>query len=195
MQKLINYLHVETSWMDDLVMTNILRFLDQKSLIICYSVNPQFQRCTQSLIKVNWNNFFLACQQGDRNLIQWMIEKGANYWNYGLEGACQGGHRKLAEWMIEKGATYWDYGLYGACRGGHRELAEWMIEKGANNWDWGLEGACRRGHRDLAEWMIKSGANDWNSGLNGACQGGQRKLAEWMLVVNFTKYTLEWGTI
>jgi len=33
-----------------------------------------------------------------------MIEKGANDWNWGLQGACEGGHYELAEWMIEKGA-------------------------------------------------------------------------------------------
>ena len=34
-----------------------------------------------------------------------MIEKGANTWNWGLEGACKGGHRDLVNLMIEKGAT------------------------------------------------------------------------------------------
>ena len=34
-----------------------------------------------------------------------MIEKGADDWDGGLEGACYGGNRELADYMIEKGAT------------------------------------------------------------------------------------------
>ena len=43
--------------------------------------------------------------------------------------------RGIAEWMIEKGARDWDWGLEGACHGGHRDLAEWMIEKGVTESD------------------------------------------------------------
>ena len=145
--------------MDDLVITNILRFVDQKTLITTVnSVNPQFKRCAQSLIIINAINFTLACQQGDRSLIQWMIQQDADWWDRGLYGACQGGHRKLAELMIEKGATNWNWGLEGACQGGHWKLAEWMIELGATHWYKGLYGACQGGHRKLAEWMIEKGA-------------------------------------
>jgi len=62
-----------------------------------------------------------------------MIKKGADNWNYGLEGACYGRNRELANYMIEKGADDWDGGLEGACYGGNRELADYMIEKGATN--------------------------------------------------------------
>ena len=54
-------------------------------------------------------------------------------WNWGLFGACQGGNRELAELMIEKGANDWNGGLFGACRSGNRELADFMIEKGATH--------------------------------------------------------------
>jgi len=101
--------------MDDLVVTNILRFVDQKTLITtCYSVNPQFQRCTRSLIIINVINFTLACQQGNSDLITWFIQHGANDWNSGLRGACLGGHLELVELMILKGANHWNTGLLGS---------------------------------------------------------------------------------
>ena len=53
----------------------------------------------------------------------------------GLNGACQGGHKDLVLFMIEKGANDWNWGLNGACQGGHKDLALLMIEKGANNWN------------------------------------------------------------
>jgi hypothetical protein len=51
-----------------------------------------------------------------------------NSWN-----ARRGGHRDLVEWMISKGANQWNGGLWGACGGGHRDLAELMIARGNNN--------------------------------------------------------------
>jgi hypothetical protein len=70
-----------------------------------------------------------ACQRGNLDLAEWMIQKGANCWNLGLWGACWGGHQKLALLMIQKGADDENFGLWGACLAGHRELAEWMIQK------------------------------------------------------------------
>ena len=54
-------------------------------------------------------------------------------WNWGLFGACQGGNRELAELMIEKGANDWNRGLNCAYWGGNRELANYMIEKKTTN--------------------------------------------------------------
>jgi hypothetical protein len=107
-------------------------------------------------------------------------------WNWGLEGACWGGHRDLVELMIDKGADLWDEGLVAACRGGHRDLVEWMIDKGADDWNWGLEAACHGGHRDLVELMITKGdergfAFNWNWGLKAACNGGHCDFVEWMI--------------
>jgi len=110
--------------------------------------------------------FYFACINGYRELIDFLIEKGVNYWNQGLHGACEGGHRELIDFLIEKGADVND-GLAGACEGGHRELVELMIEKGADNWSWGLFHACMDERQDMIELMIEKGgrlineAKDW----------------------------------
>jgi hypothetical protein len=62
-----------------------------------------------------------------------MIDRGADNWNWGLEGACQGGHPGLAQLMIDKGANDWNYGLEGACQMGHLILVQLMISKGADS--------------------------------------------------------------
>ena len=67
--------------------------------------------------------------------------------------------------MIEKGANDWDGGLEGACEGGNKETVEMMIEKGANNWNEGLEGACEGGNKEIVDLMIEKGADDLNGGL------------------------------
>jgi hypothetical protein len=79
--------------------------------------------------------------------------------NGGLAKACRGGHRDLVDFMIQKGATDWNWGLKGACQGGNRDLVDLMIEKGATHWDRALREACLGGHPDLADFMIQKGAD------------------------------------
>ena len=111
-------------------------------------------------------------------------------WNWGLLCACWGGHRDLVDFMIEKGASHWDYGLKGACRGGaccagghcpHCDIVDLMIEKGAGNWNWGLEAACQGGYRNLVDLMIQKGANYWNWGLVYACMSDHSDIVKLMI--------------
>jgi hypothetical protein len=84
-----------------------------------------------------------GCKTGDMNLVLQMIERGADDWNWGLNGACIGGHMKIIKFMIEKGAICWNWGLGGACQGGNMKIVKLMIKKGANDWNWGLGSACQ----------------------------------------------------
>lgn len=45
-----------------------------------------------------------VCLCGDIDLANFMMLNGANYYNWGLEGASKGGHLDLAQLMMEKGA-------------------------------------------------------------------------------------------
>jgi len=67
--------------------------------------------------------------------VRWKWYLILSMWNYGLVKACQCGNIDLVNLMIEKGADDWNWGLECACRSGKRELADLMIEKGANNGD------------------------------------------------------------
>ena len=64
-------------------------------------------------------------------LIEFMIQKGATNWKWGLRGACEGGHMEMVELMIQKGADDLNRGLITACQGERMEMAELMIQKGA----------------------------------------------------------------
>ena len=98
-----------------------------------------------------------AAIEGDRELVEFFIEKGATEWDWGLQSASKGGHRELVEFFIGKGATDWNWALYGASKGGHRELVEFFIEeKGATNWHGGLVGAASEGgHPELVEFFFE----------------------------------------
>ena len=154
-----------------------------------------------SLVRSSFNNdwlrggFISACYGGHREIVELLVQKGANFWGGGFIGACKGGHRELVELMIKKGGLHPHRGLYSACHGGHWELVRFLIQKGREQWLWsifsgywgeddwdeGLYGACRGGHRDLAELMIENGADCWNWGLQGACDRGHKILVNLMI--------------
>ena len=57
--------------------------------------------------------FLNACYRGNIDLVNLMIEKGANRWNYGLYGACRGGHIDIVNLMIKKRRKMAESGLEG----------------------------------------------------------------------------------
>jgi len=70
-----------------------------------------------------------ACKEGDLNEITCLIEKGANDWNMGMDGAACGGHIDIVKLMIEKGADRWSWGMTGADNNGHIDMVEFFIDK------------------------------------------------------------------
>ena len=78
--------------------------------------------------------------------------------NYGIGYAGKSGSMELIQLMIEKGANDWNLGLRYACLGGSMEIVQLMIDKGANNWYWCLESACKGGSMEIVQLMIEKGA-------------------------------------
>ena len=157
---------------------------DQWKLILDLKITELFDQIPVN----NWVLEYL-CFKNHRDLLELLIPKDTNKWlnfNHGLFGACLGGHRDLAQWMMELGGNWWNMGLQGACRGGHQDLAQWMIDLGSKDWNEGLDGACRGGFKVLAQWMIDLGAKNLNMGLRGACCGRHRELAQWMIDLGAT---------
>jgi hypothetical protein len=62
---------------------------------------------------------------------RWIDVVNSRKWNSGLFGACVGGHLQLVNLMIENGANAWNNSLKGACIGDHISLVNLMIKKGA----------------------------------------------------------------
>lgn len=88
--------HVEISW-----------------IMISYACNYRNMRLIKLLFDkvtdlspVNLGSIlYSACYSGDRNIVDFVISKGANDWNRGLSGACDGGYVYLAQMMIKRGAN------------------------------------------------------------------------------------------
>lgn len=121
------------------------------------SIVAQYSQQQNELYEM-WELRCKGMRDGARYILQWIVRVRRNS-EFDFCYACVGGHRELVDLLIEQGADYWNFGLYGACRGGHRGIVELMIEKGAYTWNFGLAGACFGGNYECSKKMIEQGAD------------------------------------
>jgi len=76
-------------------------------------------------ISFGWNHAFRsACECGNMEVVNLMIDNGVDDWKKGLDGACDGGHPQMAKYMISKGAKFSHYNFWMASLGGNIEIFE-----------------------------------------------------------------------
>ncbi len=85
--------------------------------------------------------FIDICKDGNITKALKMLNDGLDP-NLGLFGACQGNKKKLIEIMIAKGANNFNYGLRGAVLSGNKELVLDMINRGGREFDRCLFKVC-----------------------------------------------------
>ncbi len=122
-------------------------------------------------------------------------------YNWGLEGACESGNIELVELMISKGANFFNYS-YATCKGSSknkRKILNILISHGANNFYDGLCGACEgsddsledaKRRIELVKFMIlknieasptritQNGLQDWIYVIYSACKHGHPDIAD-----------------
>ena len=136
--------------------------------------------------------FGLSCYNGNMELINILIKKGADNWDVGLHGACMGNHIYVVNYLIKMGSTDWNYGLEGACRGGNISMMNRMIARGARDWNSGLYEACLGGHHEAVVMMISKGAHDFGGkAFENACLGGNVYIVR--LLMSMGSCNLNWG--
>lgn len=130
---------------------------------------------------------YYACEFGDNYIIDLLIKKGANNWNYGLFGACRGDNINIAEYMINKGANNIVDTFINTCIYGKLEVIKYLINNyfeyinNLNTLNSGLYYACGNGNIDLVHLLIQLGANDWNNGLTNSCLNNHQQITNIML--------------
>jgi ankyrin repeat protein len=83
--------------------------------------------------KFNWNEgIYYGSRYGNLDLVNLMIDKGADNWNQGLNAACRGGHLDIAKLMIAKGASDFNHPMYIAWVEKHLALVHLMILNGGS---------------------------------------------------------------
>jgi hypothetical protein len=123
----------------DLWIHNILHKLSPIDLFHFQQTSKQAWMLTQSFQPLlnKWKQLYStrtldvclreSSKTGHKDLVHFFIDKGANDWNEGLEGASQGGHKDLVQFFIDKGADKWNGGLEYATLGGNKDLGEYHV--------------------------------------------------------------------
>lgn len=164
----------------------------------CYQ---QFDLAAKFAIIMDFDNHGVTnmlhhvAKSGHRDLVDFFISKGANWWNEGLFGAAQGGHRDLVDFFILKGAHHWNAAIEHSARGGHRNLVDFFISKAIDagidiNWNWAIWGAAQYKDSTVCRTLVDSiilkckddgHAVDMDWGLEGAARGGHRDLIDYFI--------------
>jgi hypothetical protein len=95
-----------------------------------------------------------ACKVGDKEKILTLIHDRYNLF-IGLYYACLFGHRDIVDILIENGANNWNNGLVGACSGNNLDLVKLMYYKGATNLQFVLLEAAKCGYIEICTFLVQ----------------------------------------
>ena len=96
---------------------------------------------------------------GTINLIDKMIEKGADEFNNCMMGACEGGRFDVVQHLCQKEKYDWSIVLPFACSGGNKEVIDFIIQKGADINE-GLSSSCFIEKKEIVQYLIEKGATN-----------------------------------
>ena len=122
-----------------------------------------------------------ASRVGMTEMIDKMIENGANNWNEALKSACYSGNIEVVKKFIEKGATNFSEVLPIACEYENFEIVKLLIEKGANSFDEALRSASLVGDMNMINYLIEKGACPFDNCLLNSCLFKNKEIAEYLI--------------
>lgn len=172
------------------------KYVKKNSFIYINDLNKLYYACENNLyisffkISVNIDLnvcLYYACEFGNNYIINILIDKGANNWNYGLLGACKGNHINIAENMINNGANNIKDAFIYSCDHGTLIIIKYIINNyfeyicDLHTLNSGLYNACGIGNIELVYLLIQLGANDWNIGLTNSCLNNRQQIINIML--------------
>ena len=85
-----------------------------------------------------------------------MINKGAKIKN-AMAYASESGNKELVEYLIEKGANNWEESIYNACKSNNKEIIELLFSYGRCDVNKALELASYKGSIEFADFFISKG--------------------------------------
>lgn len=129
-----------------------------------------------NLTNLDFNTFLgAACYNGDPVVIDMLISTGRiDDYNFGLRGACRNGQVELVQRMLDAGADNLMLGLEGACRGNSIRVIDMLFQRATAPIvpNGGVRGACLGGHIHLVRRMIARGGKYSRGYVRDACHGG-----------------------
>lgn len=131
--------------------------------------------------------FVVCCGKGNVDMVKFLIGKGANDWNRGLDRACMEGNVKIAKLMVVCGANKFKWALSYAVDRNHIELLKYLLCLNISKWDLleVVERACKQGKMEILKLVEEKYPNsnvfsNW-SVLGDACEGGNREILDFIL--------------
>jgi len=94
--------------------------------------------CANKKIYIRYTDcLYYACQRNQIKIVNYLIQVGnkIDYDNV-IQGACESGNIELVDLILDKGATDLNMGLFGACSIKNKQIINYMIAKGATECEW-----------------------------------------------------------
>lgn len=95
-----------------------------------------------------------AARGGNLQLVERMVDNGANSFDDGFPSAIKGGNLDVVKLFISKGISSFDNTIKYAAKCGHIEILKILIENGATNFDDRIIYASKYGHLDIVKLLI-----------------------------------------
>jgi hypothetical protein len=109
-----------------------------------------------------------ASRGGHRDIVNQMLNRGADDYNSAMAWAARGGHDDIVNQMLNLGANSYNGAMAWAARGGHRDIINQMLDLGANDYNWTMIEAAEGDHEDIVKQMLDLGANNYRLGIIAA---------------------------
>lgn len=126
---------------------------------------------------------FTASAKNQKNIVSFLIEKGAKNYTIALYNACKYGHVELSKYLISLGAKAEDDTLRQPCIYGYEDMVSLLLYHGARDRSgFGMLNACLYGHKKIAELLIDSGETPLDgTGIEWASKGGHLNLVKFLI--------------
>lgn len=122
-----------------------------------------------------------ASRWGHRDIVNIMIDMGADNYNWAMAAAANGGHDDIVDQMMILGGNSYNWTMASAASGGHQKIVSRMLEFEADCYDWAMTNAATYGHINIVDQMIKLGATDYESAMEKADKYGHKHIVDHMV--------------
>jgi len=130
---------------------------------------------------------YSAAHSGNINIIQLMIDYGANDLSHGLYNAYEGKEIEAFKYLLSKGAIDENNIFISAIRQGHIEFIKLISYENTNNWQGIFDSACEYNNIELVQMAMIKGVN-WMKGFLNACYEGHIKIVQLLLDNDIIRY-------
>ena len=106
---ILSYTDNDTKLIMNIVNKQYYVNIDTSDIYVANSVRLTKNKFARGELTIKYDIFMKVCKCCGIDIVQLMINKGANDWNWGLIGACQEENMDIVQLMINNGATECTY--------------------------------------------------------------------------------------